>query len=990
MTVVASAGGSASSSTVRSHDSETVLSLGSRARKPGAPLLESGESFGTYRIERLLGRGGMGEVYEAEHLEHGRRVAMKVLTSGFAGREDRARFLREGELAASINHPHTVYVFGSEEIDGAPVITMELLTGGTLRDLVQSRGALPTREAVDLILQVIAGLEAAQAVGVLHRDIKPANCFVDASGPLKIVKVGDFGLSLGAAAAERSGTGSFQGTPQFAPPEQLSGEALDVRADIYAVGATLFYLLTGQPPFDDQDLTTLITRVKAEPPRSPRDMTVGVPDGLATLVTQCLAKDRAQRPASYALLEDSLRPFSSVAPVPAPLGLRALAGFVDGLLFSVIVIPTVLASMSRGSAITAEIGVAHALAAILYYSILESVWGASIGKRIFGLRVRGLHGERPGFGRALVRAVLYQSTSLPSLTTTLVMGSAGMQEWSTGSPVAGMLLGLSVYLVLAVLFSTARRRNGFAGVHDLISRTRVVRRPSRTAPSAVDLGVSPGQQTPAAVRGIGPYDVIGTIGTTATGDLFLGRDPRLKRSVWIHRQAPGAPSVPLAVHDIGRGGRLRWMTGRRTATEAWDAYEAVDGVALSLLERPQPWVVVRRWLLDLASEIEAGRKDGTLDRLSTDRVWLTAAVGARLLDFRAPRIPVGVPPAQEVPLDAAQPWLAEIADRAVAGPPGAGSPDRPDPLPPSATAFLDRLRASGYASLSEAVDAIRALSQRLGFVTRQRRAAAILLACLAPGFFALSGVAGGMAIRQLSGTMPEADAVFAALRQLSPPASSTARRIEGAERASLEVYIVGRFGSILKDSAFWSHPMVAPRLQQYRDTARDLLVRYPSVTPEELEAASRSIPTLIAAQAKRVDDQRASMAATTQVMPALLALVGFVIAAAVGLLFAFAVRGGLMMKLLGLAVVDARGHRVGRWHAAFRALTAWAPAVAMGVSGVILIIPNMSPNPAPLSMLWLAAVVVSGGLMIVGAIAAAFNPSRGFQDRIAGTWVVPD
>jgi serine/threonine protein kinase len=106
-----------------------------------------------------------------------------------------------------------------------------------------------------LILQVIAGLEAAETAGILHRDVKPANCFIDRDGR---VKVGDFGLSISMSKRAGAGTGLFQGTPQFAPPEQIQGQPLDVRADIYAVGATLFYLLTGQPPFDDRDLTTLM------------------------------------------------------------------------------------------------------------------------------------------------------------------------------------------------------------------------------------------------------------------------------------------------------------------------------------------------------------------------------------------------------------------------------------------------------------------------------------------------------------------------------------------------------------------------------------------------------------------------------------------------------------------------------------------------------------------------------------------------------------
>lgn len=211
------------------------------------PRLVDGQLWGPYRVIRLLGRGGMGEVYEAEQLETGRRLALKVLRATLRGDEDRARFLREGQLAASISHAHTVYIFGSEEVGGAPAITMELLAGGTLKDRVSAGGPMPPSAAVSAVLGVIGGLDAAQAAGILHRDVKPSNCFVDADGD---VKVGDFGLSISTLTRDvrhELGTTGFEGTPQFAAPEQLRGEPLDVRADIYAVGATLYYLLTGRP-----------------------------------------------------------------------------------------------------------------------------------------------------------------------------------------------------------------------------------------------------------------------------------------------------------------------------------------------------------------------------------------------------------------------------------------------------------------------------------------------------------------------------------------------------------------------------------------------------------------------------------------------------------------------------------------------------------------------------------------------------------------------
>src|SRR6187401_2262504 len=163
---------------------------GDSSSSDDGPRLIAGQTWGAYRIGRLLGRGGMGEVYEAENMKTGRRLALKVLRSRLQNADESARFLRKGQHAASVSHPHTVYIFGSEEISGTPVISMELAPGGTLKDRVVSQGPLAPREAVDAILDIIGGLDAAQSAGILHRDIKPSNCFLDSEGA---VKVGDFG-----------------------------------------------------------------------------------------------------------------------------------------------------------------------------------------------------------------------------------------------------------------------------------------------------------------------------------------------------------------------------------------------------------------------------------------------------------------------------------------------------------------------------------------------------------------------------------------------------------------------------------------------------------------------------------------------------------------------------------------------------------------------------------------------------------------------------
>src|SRR5262245_38226362 len=150
-------------------------------------------TVGHYRLGRELGQGGMGVVYEAEHEESGRRVALKLLSPGLAqSQESMDRFLREGRLAAALSHERSTFVYEAGEHAGQPYIVMELMPGRTLHHLCTEAGPLSVNRAVDNILDVIDGLEAAHAVGVIHRDVKPSNCFIDDDGR---VKVGDFGLS---------------------------------------------------------------------------------------------------------------------------------------------------------------------------------------------------------------------------------------------------------------------------------------------------------------------------------------------------------------------------------------------------------------------------------------------------------------------------------------------------------------------------------------------------------------------------------------------------------------------------------------------------------------------------------------------------------------------------------------------------------------------------------------------------------------------------
>jgi len=228
-----------------------------------------GSVLGPYRTVALLGQGGMGMVYEAEEIETGRRVALKVLSAERRRDVDRERFQHEGRLAASLNHPHCVFIFGAWEIDGELVIAMELMRH-TLAAWPKRHEPLAATAAVDAILDVIAGLDAAAHAGILHRDVKPSNCFVDDDGR---VKIGDLGISIsahvGTDSSQRSSGMRVVGTPAYASPEQLRGQTLDARSDIYGVGATLYELVTGHVPFEREDLMALLMAVANEPPRAP-------------------------------------------------------------------------------------------------------------------------------------------------------------------------------------------------------------------------------------------------------------------------------------------------------------------------------------------------------------------------------------------------------------------------------------------------------------------------------------------------------------------------------------------------------------------------------------------------------------------------------------------------------------------------------------------------------------------------------------------------
>jgi serine/threonine protein kinase len=268
-----------------------------------------------YRIDRLLGQGGMGAVFAAAHVVTGKRVAIKLLRGDPRRRKDAAiRMAREARAAGRIHHPNVVDVYDAGFVGERPFLAMELLEGESLEQRI-ARGPLPVDVGIALILQVMHGVAAAHEQGIVHRDIKPANIFLSrdtGTGP-ETPKVLDFGISkLRAAEDELTVTaeGAQVGTPLFMSPEQVRGDALDARADVYALAVTLHYALSQRYPFEARVRSELFAKILREPPVPLTVHRPDVPAGLSSVILRALERDRARRFADVSEFAAALTPFA--------------------------------------------------------------------------------------------------------------------------------------------------------------------------------------------------------------------------------------------------------------------------------------------------------------------------------------------------------------------------------------------------------------------------------------------------------------------------------------------------------------------------------------------------------------------------------------------------------------------------------------------------------------------------------------------------------
>ena len=312
------------------------------SRRPPPHVLIGKSIGGRYLVRSLLGEGGMGAVYEAEHIALGRSVAVKVLHSAQALKKDAIRrFQQEARAAGAIGHPNICGVTDLGALDdGSPYMVMERLVGETLADRVSSERGLPFEDVIDILVQVLSGLVAAHEQRIVHRDIKPENVFLTARvGCPPLVKLLDFGVSkvMGEPAPGSrqddltlTRTGMVMGTPYYMAPEQARGDRdIDARVDLYACGVMMYESLTGKRPFSASNYNALLVQILSGTPRSACDLRPALPTTYGAVIEKAMARRREERYATAADFQRDLKRLRDRHNTPSPAETFASRPFPD-------------------------------------------------------------------------------------------------------------------------------------------------------------------------------------------------------------------------------------------------------------------------------------------------------------------------------------------------------------------------------------------------------------------------------------------------------------------------------------------------------------------------------------------------------------------------------------------------------------------------------------------------------------------------------------
>jgi hypothetical protein len=1023
-------------------DYDATRSGGGDPSDPDPPTRDAAPArVGGYRLLKALGQGGMGQVYEAEDPNTGTRVAVKLLsrrlTTNPASVE---RFRQEGRLASQLTHPRCVFVLRADTDNGRPFIVMELMPGRTLKDEVDDRGPLPVTEAVGYTLDVIDGLIEAHRLGVIHRDVKPSNCFLTGDGR---VKVGDFGLSKSLAnetGKQLTHSGTFLGTVLFAPPEQIRHEPVGYDSDVYSVAATLYYLLLGQAPHQHDSLTAVLAKAISEPAPPLRPRRPEVPKELERAVLKGLERDRTRR---YQTLEEFRDALADVLPQnQSPAGVRSLvlAYLIDAVIIQLATMPLDMARVALLGA-TSELQMALAMATntlfiLLYFTLLDGLFGATPGKLLFRLRVRRLHRTGPpGLLWGLVRAAAFQAVWwVPTLIAMLATAAAGAFElWVALYP-------LCVFVSLGVCLVQLRKTPvGHRGVHDFFARTRVVQKrlPARRSrlvshhPNPLDRAVASVVPLPERV---GLFKVTGKVcDVDDGGQVWAGEDESLGRRVIVRVEPPGAgddsrfdePIVrPARLRSVGHG-TLAWGGGER----AWVAYVAPAGAPLTDVVSEQQrltWADARGVLEQLTAELLDGERDGTAPLVVTpDQVWVEPSGRVQVLDFP---LPTGKGAAAgetrtRYPSGSTDPFqfLRRVTTLMLEGRPRTSAVPLFAPLPAKAEEITADLMDDRYPSLDELHAALVENRQHPPEVSTGMRAGHVsatavlcglwltLMFCAA-GFVSWSVAIPAHVIEAEHARLmdaidtPEERAgwVVAARAADTGPPHAKARR-ERVERMLGDAGADATLARLRAEHARKEYVrqladdrLNGPERQMLRQLL-DQVQRQMAFSPgsaaglsrvddelSDLEQADRDPSGTPRGVSRMLQDPEGSLSEMSSVTGLVYAcilaqwpLVWFP-------LFALAFRGGIARWVAGVRFVRRNGRPASVWVCGLRALLVWLPLLGM-LLAVILMQVYLPRWVYTRTLLWVFAVVWLGLMAFV----AIRRPEQTPIDRLLGVYLVP-
>jgi len=962
---------------------------------PSSPSLP--RDVGGLRLVRELGRGGMGIVYEALELGTGRTVAVKVLMSDLVlSGEAFERFQREARLAASISHSHCVFVYGAQKIDGSPAIVMELVGGETLEDKIRRGEPIPVQTAVRWMIDVLDGLEAAHRSGVLHRDVKPSNCFVTPEGR---VKVGDFGLSRSIERdVQLTQTGQFLGSPLYASPEQIRGRSFDVRSDLYSCAATLYAVLAGKAPYSGSNVGEVLARILSEPPPSLRTARPDVPAELDHVVLRAMEREPEKRFADLNEFRDALLPFATGKVEVASPWRRIGAYVVDSSAMALLSGLFMLTgkAMDWEAFLPNEAGLfgtwwAQATVNVvphLYYVLGEGWLGSTIGKWLFGIRVVSVATRKPTMLGAAVRSLVFFG---PTIAIALVLYAFMSKSGDLSAPTSTMQwLSIAPLLIPVLMFCTARRRNGWRGLHDFASGTLTlpvtppfVRTRLQTPPPE-----KPAEQDTALPTMLGDYSVEGVVGRTPVGRMLKARDTTLERSVWIHWCEADRACVDETRRTLARHAKLRWLGAVHSGSGTADVFESPGGTSLTELVASRgriDWPMAQRLLVALIDEMKASGANPS--GWAVEQIWVDRNWDLRLLDEPVGHGPFARRSEPELIADVARLLFLGKQDQNLVMPPD---------LPFHAEETVSRL--IGKTAQFRGLDEVRAALSRLesGPVQIQRRtrsaqmALNVVLPAASTAFVAILGFMLASAIGTFRGLGSMVDDLQTGkIQPLEQRVGEEARPLDEDGRRARDILIVDAL------HAPWGAAL-ARNMDENRELFEQVQARQPVPTEAEVAWAEAHIQTEGGRTTQRRQQRTAfhtvdkSDGSSTVIevgtgldhIAAVMAFVGTIAWGLFSLPLSFILAGGLMFTLFGIRIRDRRGRRAGRWLCGLRTTLAWLP-LAAGTFGVLIL--AMKEHMVAATVLG----SILGIVYVLAVIDAILNPTQSVVDRLLRTHLVP-